>query len=94
MKTTDSFNTDIFCDAVLRNLAMVGALTFSGMAVVMVFSTCLGLMGLMAGELAIVHLLAMLGMAGGFGIFAALCAALVEGCGGKVYENEKGEEIS
>lgn len=85
------FDPEIFSAALRRNLARVGALAFSGMAGVMVFGVCLGLIGLMAGELAVIHLIAMLGMAGGFGVLAALCAALVEGYGGNVFAEEKGE---
>lgn len=86
------FDPEIFNAALRRNLAMVGAYAFGGMAGVMVFGVCFGLIGLMAGELAVIHLIAMLGMAGGFGILAALCAALVAGYGGKVFMNEKGEQ--
>lgn len=92
MRTTDGFDPEIFSAALRRNLALVGAYAFGGMAGVMVFGVCLGLIGLMAGELAVIHLIAMLGMAGGFGVLAALCAALVEGYGGKVFADEKGEQ--
>lgn len=88
----NGFNPDIFRAALLRNLALVGAYAFGGMAGVMVFGVCLGLIALMAGELAVMHLLAMLGMAGGFGILTALCAALVQGYEGTAFKDEKGDQ--
>ncbi|MBE5798346.1 MAG: hypothetical protein E7321_00135 [Clostridiales bacterium] len=85
------FDPEIFSAALRRNLARVGVLAFGGMAGVMVFGVVLGMIAMMAGELAVIHLIAMLGMAGGFGVLAALCVALVEGHGGNVFAEEKGE---
>ena len=79
-------------ELVVKNLAAVGVIAFGAASGLMVLAALFMVIGMLAGEWALLHVLAMLGMTGGFGVLAALCAALVEGYGGKVFADEKGEQ--
>ena len=72
------FNMERFRVSMMYNLALVGMRAFNGMALVMVIVAVVSLIKVISGELAVVHVLAMLGIATGFGLPGALCTALAD----------------
>ena len=86
------FDPVLFRTALLRNLSMVGLCAFGSMTAIMALVVVVGMIDVIDGDLAVLHELALLGMTGGFGILTALCAAVVEGYGVKVFQDEKGEQ--
>lgn len=93
MKTNEkAFDPGAFRAALICYLAMVGVFLFGGFAVVLGFAAVFGLIAMMAGELALVHVLALLCMAGGFGMLAALCAAVDAGYGVDIFRTENQAE--
>lgn len=86
------FDPALFRTSLLRNLSLVGLFAFGSMTAIMVLGVVIGMIGVIAGELAILHELALLGMAAGSGVLTALCAAVAEGYGVKVFQDEKGEQ--
>lgn len=73
------FNMERFRISLVYNLALVGMRAFYGMALVMVIVAVVSLIKVFSGELAVVHVLAMLGMAAGFGLPGALFTAVADG---------------
>lgn len=69
-----------------RNIALVGLIIFALAAGVMLIATCIGVLGMICGELAVLHVLALLGMTAGFGMMAALCEAIADMCGVDVFK--------
>ena len=86
------FDMDVFRRSFLRNLALAGVLLFGGAAVIMLLATTIGMIGMLAGELDVLCELALLGMTAGFAVLAGICAAIAEGFGVNVFDNEKREE--
>ena len=81
MKTIEEFRRRL-----ARNIAVVGLIIFTLAAGVMLIATCIGVLGMITGELAALHVLALLGMTAGFGILAALCEAAGDLCGANVFK--------
>ena len=61
-----------------KNLAIVGAVTFGAVTALMMLTTLFICIGLMAGEWAVLHALAALGMTAGFAVLTACCMAVCE----------------
>ena len=65
----------------VRNLACVGVVAFGVSGAALLLLSLFMLLGVMAGEWAVLHLLAMIGMSAGFMILMAVCMAVAESCG-------------
>lgn len=77
---------EVFRKRLIRNISMVGLIIFAIAAGIMLVTTCIGVVGMCAGELAPLHVLALLGMTAGFGILAALCEAYASMYGADVFK--------
>lgn len=83
------FDMDVFRRSFLRNLALAGVLLFGGAAAIMLLVTIIGMIGMLAGELDVLTELALLGMTAGLAALAGICAAIIEGFGVNVFDDER-----
>lgn len=75
-----------FRQRLARNIALIGVFVFGIAACIMLLATCIGVFGMCIGELAPLHVLALLGMTAGFGILAALFEACASMCGADIFK--------
>lgn len=61
-----------------KNLAAVGVIAFGVMSALFMMTTLFMTLGMMAGEWALLHVLAMLGMTAGSMVLTACCMAVCE----------------
>ncbi|MBQ2991111.1 MAG: hypothetical protein IJD60_07455 [Clostridia bacterium] len=61
-----------------KNIAAVGVVTFGVATLLMLLTTLFICIGMMAGEWAVLHALAALGMTAGFAVLTACCMAVCE----------------
>ena len=62
----------------VKNIAAVGVVTFGVATLLMLLTTLFICIGMMAGEWAVLHALAALGMTAGFGVLTACSMAVCE----------------
>ena len=65
-------------ELLIKNLAAVGVVTFGVATLLMLLTTLFICIGMMAGEWAVLHALAALGMTAGFGVLTACSMAVCE----------------
>lgn len=65
-------------ELLIKNLAAVGVVTFGVATLLMLLTTLFICVGMMAGEWAVLHALAALGMTAGFAALTACCMAVCE----------------
>lgn len=86
------FDMDVFWRSFLRNMAMVLVLLFGGIACLLLLATGIGVIGMLAGELALLHVVALFGMTVAFAAVTGLCVAIAEGMGVEVFGEEQKEK--
>lgn len=74
-----------------KNLAAVGVIAFGGASGLMILTAMFMVIGVMAGEWALLHVLAMLVMAVGSMVLTAGCMAVCEYHGNAFWKEKKGE---
>ena len=65
-------------ELLVKNLAAVGVIAFGVMSALFMMTTLFMTLGMLAGEWALLHVLAMLGMAVGCMVLTACCMAVCE----------------
>ena len=75
-----------------KNLAAVGVIAFGATSALMVLAGLFMVIGMLAGEWALLHVLAMLGMAVGCMVLTACCMAVCEYHGNDFWRGEKHAE--
>lgn len=75
-----------------KNIAVVGVVTFGVATLLMLLTTLFICIGMMAGEWAVLHALAALGMTAGFAVLTACCMAVCEYHGNAFWRGEKHAE--
>lgn len=76
----------------VRNLACVCVVAFGVAGAMLLLLSLFMLLGVMAGEWAVLHVLAMIGMSAGFMILMAVCMAVAESCGVVFWKSGKEDE--
>lgn len=74
-----------------KNLAAVGVVTFGVATLLMLLTTLFICIGMMAGEWAVLHALAALGMTAGFAVLTACCMAVCEYHGNAFWRGKHAE---
>ena len=79
-------------ELLVKNLAAVGVIAFGAVSGLMVLTALFMVIGMLAGEWALLHVLAMLGMAVGCMVLTACCMAVCEYHGNAFWRGEKHAE--
>jgi len=82
-------NQHLFKNLLAKYICFVLAWMFIGCTAAALLTSLFMLIGMMAGEWALLHVVAMLGITAGFGILTACFIALYESLGGTFFGTEK-----
>lgn len=81
-------NRHLFKNLLAKYICFVLAWMFIGCTAAALLASLFMLIGMMAGEWALLHVVAMLGITAGFGILTACFIALYESLGGTFFQSE------
>lgn len=77
---------------IARNLACVGVTAFGVCTALALFSVFVMCIGMIDGEWALLHVLAMAGIATGFMLMTAVCMAVAESLGAAFWRTSKADD--